>query len=90
MLRHLRESVLNRDASAEVILLDINMPVMDGWMFLDEFESVKNVLVKKIGIYLTSSSIDSKDIERARNHGTLLDYLIKPLSLDVIKRVTTI
>jgi two-component system, chemotaxis family, chemotaxis protein CheY len=73
----------------DIMLLDINMPVMDGWMFLQEYEQVKSKLSKPIKIYLASSSIDTKDTERAKENPNLVDYIIKPLTQDVIKRITS-
>jgi CheY-like chemotaxis protein len=51
----------------DIIFLDINMPITDGWMFLDEFLKLKGELHKKIRIYMVSSSIDPRDLNRARS-----------------------
>lgn len=64
----------------EVILLDLNMPILDGWGFLEEFISLKPNLGKKVTIYIVSSSIDPGDIEKARNIGEVTDYIIKPVT----------
>ena len=72
----------------DVMLLDINMPQFDGWMFLEEFKKIKETLKKSIKIYLTSSSIDPKDIARAKQEPDLVDYIIKPLTEDITKNIT--
>ena len=74
----------------DVILLDINMPVMDGWMFLEAYQELKGQLVKSMKIYLASSSIDSKDIERGKRNPNLADYIIKPLTIERIKQITAV
>jgi CheY-like chemotaxis protein len=74
------ENLKNDEALPEVILLDINMPVMDGWDFLDWFKSAKTQISKKITIFMVSSSIDWRDIEKAKSYDEVSDYLSKPLT----------
>lgn len=62
----------------DVILLDVNMPVMDGWQFLDEFIKVKPL--QKTIIYIVTSSIDPVDIQRAKSYSEVSDYIVKPVT----------
>lgn len=62
----------------DVILLDVNMPVMDGWQFLDEFIKVKPL--QKTIIYIVTSSIDPEDIQRAKSYSEVSDYIVKPVT----------
>jgi CheY-like chemotaxis protein len=71
----------------DIIFLDINMPVMDGWHFLKEYESLKKSLNKKIVIYMVSSSIDERDIARATQEQDVKDYIIKPLSFEKLQSI---
>src|SRR5271156_2593794 len=48
-----------------VLFLDINMPVMNGWEFLDRFEELDPFIKNRIKIYILSSSVDKRDIEKA-------------------------
>lgn len=64
----------------EIILLDLFMPVMDGWEFLEEFAMLKPKLNRKITIYVTSSSISPNDMQRAKNISDVTDYVIKPIN----------
>lgn len=64
----------------EVILLDINMPVMDGWDFLEWYRGYKNQLARPITIFMVSSSIDWRDIEKAKSYEEVTDYISKPLT----------
>lgn len=64
------------------IFLDINMPVMDGWEFLDHFAQQPALMNSNIKIYLLSSSIDHLDIERSVNHPLIVTYLEKPLTIE--------
>lgn len=67
----------------DVILLDLNMPIMDGWQFLEEFTKITNS--ERIPIYIVSSSVDSRDIAKAKSYDIVNNYIIKPFSLSGIK-----
>ena len=63
----------------DVIFVDINMPVMNGWEFTRNFEEIKPLLGKKITLYIISCSVDLGDIEIAKNNPVLEDYILKPM-----------
>jgi len=76
-LNFLKLKVDSSQSLPDVILLDLNMPIMDGWQFLDAF--VELTLVKNIRIYIASSSIDVVDHLKARDYTVVSDFLVKPL-----------
>lgn len=82
-------SSFSEDSLPEIIFLDLNMPVMDGWEFLNEFIKIKNELSKKIQLYVVSSSIDPRDLERAKSFNMVTDYLIKPIELKKFEKIFT-
>ena len=65
-----------------VIFLDINMPIMNGWQFLDEYEKINHSLKFKCKIFVLSSSINPDDIKKAESNAFVSKYLAKPLSID--------
>jgi CheY-like chemotaxis protein len=67
-----------------LIFLDINMPVLDGWGFLDGFDEIYDKLNYKTNIIVLSSSINPDDIEKAKHNKYVSEYLTKPLTLDNI------
>lgn len=69
----------------DLILLDLNMPIWDGWQFLDEAKDMD--LLKDIPLYIITSSTDRSDRDRASQHQLLDRYLVKPLTLDKVKPV---
>lgn len=68
------------DNLPDVIFVDINMPVMDGWEFMQNFEEIKSRVGKKISVYAISSSVDINDINRAKNNPVIKDYILKPMN----------
>jgi CheY-like chemotaxis protein len=78
---------LNKTTIPEIIFLDLNMPVMDGWEFLDNFTKIKNKLGKIITLYIVSSSINPVDIERAKKINMVKDYLIKPVTIEDLEAI---
>lgn len=62
------------------IFLDINMPFMDGWEFLEQYSQFPSFFRHQTKICLLSSSIDKHDLERSAANPYVFDYLIKPLS----------
>ncbi|MBQ4801541.1 response regulator [Aquimarina sp. MMG015] len=71
----------------EIIFLDLNMPVMDGWEFLEQFISIKNNFGKVITLYIVSSSINPLDITKAKNIKGVKDYLIKPVTIEDLESI---
>ncbi len=71
-----------------VLFLDINMPVMNGWEFLDRFEELAPTIKNRIKIYILSSSVDKRDIEKAKANKNVVHYLIKPLTKETIRLIT--
>ena len=69
----------------DVIFLDINMPVMDGWQFLEAYDKIKSNVTKPIIIYLLTSSIDPADVERAKKIDTIARYLTKPINPESLR-----
>ncbi|WP_062055425.1 response regulator [Aquimarina longa] len=69
----------------DIILLDLNMPILDGWQFLERF--VKVPVPKKVIIYIVSSSVDPKDVLRAKSYAMVSNYIVKPITMDKLMSV---
>jgi two-component system, chemotaxis family, chemotaxis protein CheY len=83
-LKYLRENTQDITKLPDFLFLDINMPFVDGWMFLDDFIKFKSSLAKEIKIYMVSSSIDPRDMNRAKNFIEIKDFVVKPVTLEMI------
>ncbi|MBX2906103.1 MAG: response regulator [Taibaiella sp.] len=68
-----------------ILLLDIMMPEMNAWAFLEEFDKLDELTKSRIRIYILSSSLDKSDMDRARANKYVEYYLIKPLTRESIK-----
>ena len=67
------------------IFLDLNMPIMNGWQFLDTL--IKLPVKRKPLIFIITSSIDQKDKEKAESYEIVKEFLVKPLSENNLKRI---
>ena len=73
------DNAADTNSLPDIIFLDINMPIMDGFQFMEEYTKLKPLIDKKIIIYMISSSVNPADIERTKNIIEINDYLIKPI-----------
>jgi CheY-like chemotaxis protein len=84
-------SSLSENSSAaaypELIFLDLNMPVMSGWDFLEEFSKNFYQQFNQTKIVIVSSSTDPDEKARAKNYPMIIDFLSKPISIHALKRV---
>lgn len=78
---------ISEDSFPEIILLDLNMPVMDGWDFLKKFTQINPPSDIKSTLYIVSSSIDPFEIEKAKSFTSVADYLIKPIKIEEFEAI---
>lgn len=67
----------------ELILLDLNMPVWDGWQFLDKFSELEQN--KTVNLYVVSSTLDPRDLDRVSRYQSVTDIIVKPVSMEKLK-----
>lgn len=71
----------------DLILLDINMPVKNGWDFLDEFNATAQQKFPKTKVAILSSSIDPDDVEKSKEYPNVICFLRKPFNLLTVEQL---
>lgn len=79
-IKYLKSAHHDEKKLPDMILLDLFMPIMDGWGFLEEYVSLQPKMAKKIPIYIVSSSIDPADIQKSRLMNSVTDFIVKPMT----------
>lgn len=69
----------------QLIFLDLNMPIMGGWEFLDYFNSDEYSEFKTIKIVILSSTIDPEDLEKSKQYPMVIDFLPKPINQSMLE-----
>jgi len=81
----LKTMIQNSEKLPQIIFLDLNMPIWDGWQFLDEFTKIPTD--QKVIIYILTSSNSEEDFKRAEKYSLTSNYLVKPVQLDQLKNI---
>lgn len=88
-LEYLEANQNNVEELPELIFLDINMPIVDGFVFLYEFENMNQNIRDRCKIIILSSSNNKRDIDRIIDNSYVIDFVTKPLSLEAINEIKT-
>jgi CheY-like chemotaxis protein len=73
------------DDYPKLIFLDLNMPIMGGWEFLDNFSKITFSIFEKVKVIVLSSTIDPQDISKAKSYPMVIDFLSKPISKEMLE-----
>ena len=78
---------ISRQVLPDVIFLDIDMPLMDGFQFLDEFEKLSEQTRNKCKVVMLTSSINPQDVNKSKKYSYVKEYINKPLSQDSLEKL---
>jgi len=72
----------------DLILLDVNMPIMNGWQFLEEYSKLRGILKRMSTVYMISSSDNEVDINKAKDYSDVVkDYFLKPVCKEDLDKI---
>lgn len=72
-----------KEGSADLLILDVNMPEMQGWDFLDHLQKIGN----HIEVKMLTSSMDPMDVEVSKNYAQVSGFLVKPLTPQILTEI---
>jgi len=78
----------SNEVAPELVLLDLNMPIMNGWELLDTYlEQGFNLIFKETKFIVLSSTIDPFDIEKSKNYPMVIDFISKPITKEILAEI---
>jgi len=77
---YLQQLIQNKEPLPTLILVDINMPISDGWEFLDRYKQL--AIEQNIDVYILTSSVFDIDIERSKDYEFLAGFISKPITVE--------
>ncbi|MDR6846131.1 response regulator [Flavobacterium granuli] len=79
----------NQEKKPQLIFLDLNMPIMDGWEFLDLFNASNYFDLNNTKIIILTSTIDPEDIKKSKSYSNVIEFLAKPITVEMLSYLNT-
>ncbi len=86
-LDYLQKIQKDQEEPPNLIFLDIRMPIVNGWEFLERFKKLDTVYFKDVLVYMLTSSSDQSDVNKAKNFSIVTDYIVKPLAVETLNEI---
>ncbi|WP_121243429.1 response regulator [Mucilaginibacter phyllosphaerae] len=77
----------NNEMLPELIFLDLNMPNLNGWKFLEQLKNLYPQLTKHVTVYIISSSVNPSDVKRSKKYSFVNSYIIKPITRERLNNI---
>lgn len=77
-------SISSEDKKPQLIFLDLNMPIMGGWEFLDWFNDSNYYLSNHTKVVILTSTIDPEDIKKSKTYSNVIEFLSKPITVEML------
>lgn len=79
---------LSEELIPEILFLDLNMPLLDGFQFLDEFDKLSDKIKSACHVLVLTSSLSEEDMARAKENALVEDFVNKPLSEEILEGIS--
>lgn len=86
-LDSLKSAVRGEVGFPDVIFLDLEMPGLNGWDFLDTFSKLEEPVKQRCRLYMLSSSINEADALKAKEYREVCDFIVKPLTMEELQKI---
>ncbi len=86
-LEELKERLDNKLELPGIIFLDLNMPMMTGWEFLDAYLQIESKAPGQTRVYIISSSVDPQDLLKINDYEQIRDYILKPVTAEDLEKI---
>ncbi|MGQ7944818.1 response regulator [Flavobacterium sp. WC2509] len=77
-------NLTNEDTKPQLLFLDLNMPIMGGWEFLDLFNNSNYYHSNNTKVIILTSTIDPDDITKAKSYDNVIEFLSKPITVEML------
>lgn len=81
----IKETLTNSEEFPHLMLIDINMPIMNGWEFVEAYQMLN--VQQSVDMYILSSSVYENDIEKTKSYSSVKGFISKPLSIERLKEL---
>lgn len=82
---YIKDSIANPEQFPNLMLIDINMPIMNGWEFIEAYQMLN--IQQSVDMYILSSSVYENDIEKTKSYTSVKGFISKPLSIERLKEL---
>ena len=86
-IEFIQKNLNQADMLPDIILLDLYMPKMDGWDFMNALTEIEDQLPKNVSIYVVTSSVDDQDYKKLRTIERVKNYYVKPIDRYMIREI---
>ncbi len=84
-IAYIKDLIANQEQFPNLMLIDINMPIMNGWEFIEAYQMLN--VQQNVDMYILSSSVYENDIEKTKSYPLVKGFISKPLSIDRLKEL---